>query len=69
MRGAGDSHTAALTELGAVYSWGVFRGDSGPWLFLPGQEYALEPVLVYTPQSPQTQIVQISSGNVISTPC
>lgn len=60
---AGDSHTAALTELGAVYSWGVFRGNSGPFAFLPGTPFALEPELVYTPQSAQSQIVQISSGS------
>ena len=58
----GDSHTAALTELGAVYSWGVFRGNSGPFAFLPGTPFALGPVLVYAPHSTQSQLVQISSG-------
>lgn len=60
----GDSHTAALTELGAVYSWGVFRGNSGPYAFLPGKDFALQPELVYKPQSAQTQIVQIASGKL-----
>ncbi|CAI8024748.1 Regulator of chromosome condensation [Geodia barretti] len=32
---AGDSHTAALSEAGTVYGWGIFRDNNGAFGFLP----------------------------------
>ena len=59
---AGDSHTAALAETGAVWAWGCFRGSSGPFAFSQGVKFALHPELAYTPASVKEQVLTISSG-------
>ena len=59
---AGDSHTAALTERGAVYAWGTFRDSSGVMGFSAGQRIQVLPACVYQPAGADEQIVQIASG-------
>jgi len=69
---AGDSHSVAVTSGGAVYSWGLFRGENGPMGFLPGVPHALEPRLIRQPRDYGDQIMQISSGMapvILFTPC
>lgn len=54
----GDSHSAALTETGAVYIWGTFRDGNGPFgLTLDGLKKL--PYLLPVPAT----VLQISSGN------
>lgn len=59
---AGDSHTCALTELGAVYGWGTYRDSSGVMGFGPHTRMQLLPVLMYKPTSPADQVLRIASG-------
>ncbi|XP_033958325.1 regulator of chromosome condensation [Pseudochaenichthys georgianus] len=56
---AGDSHTAALTEEGAVYLWGSFRDNSGVIGLLEPMKTCTLPIKV-----PMTEaVVKIASGN------
>ncbi|XP_022049124.2 regulator of chromosome condensation [Acanthochromis polyacanthus] len=56
---AGDSHTAALTEEGAVYIWGSFRDNNGVIGLLEPMKASAVPVKV-----PMTEpVVKIASGN------
>ncbi|XP_075965567.1 regulator of chromosome condensation [Anarhichas minor] len=56
---AGDSHTAALTEDGAVYIWGSFRDNNGVIGLLEPMKTCTAPVKV-----PMTEpVVKIASGN------
>jgi len=55
---AGDSHSAALTEEGAVYGWGTFRDSSGPIGFVQFKQIRFEPVRLL----PWTMVVKIASG-------
>ena len=65
---AGDSHSLALTEQGAVYGWGTYRNTQGVYGFSPTQRIAASPTLVYvspgvTPAAAQhDQIIQIAAG-------
>ena len=65
---AGDSHSLALTEQGAVYGWGTYRNTQGVYGFSPTQRIAASPTLVYvspgvTPAAAQhDQVVQIVAG-------
>ena len=59
---AGDSHTCALTELGAVWAWGTYRDASGVMGFAPGTRVQLTPVCVYAPARAEAQAVRIASG-------
>ena len=43
---AGDSHTAALTQSGAVWAWGTFRDSSGPIGLVVEGHLQKEPVQV-----------------------
>lgn len=56
---AGDSHTAALTEDGTVYTWGTFRDNNGVIGLLEPFEICKAPVKV-----PMTEpVVKIASGS------
>lgn len=59
---AGDSHTCALTETGAVWAWGTYRDGSGVMGFAPGARIQLLPVCVYTPGGTDQRIVRLASG-------
>jgi len=59
---AGDSHTAALTEHGALYGWGTFRDGSGVMGFSDAERIQLVPVSVYQPTSADAQVVKVVSG-------
>ena len=61
-RAAGDSHTAALTEAGAVYGWGTFRDGSGVMGFSDAERIQLVPVNVYEPTAADAQAVKVVSG-------
>ncbi|XP_067094351.1 regulator of chromosome condensation [Osmerus mordax] len=56
---AGDSHTAALTEDGAVYLWGSFRDNSGVIGLLESMKKCALPVKVPIKEP----VVKIVSGN------
>uniref|UniRef100_A0A7N9AX97 Regulator of chromosome condensation 1 n=1 Tax=Mastacembelus armatus TaxID=205130 RepID=A0A7N9AX97_9TELE len=56
---AGDSHTAALTQDGAVYIWGSFRDNNGVIGLLEPMKGSLVPVKVPITEA----IVKIASGN------
>lgn len=56
---AGDSHTAALTDDGAVYLWGSFRDNNGVIGLLEPMEKCTLPVRVPMKQP----VVKITSGN------
>ncbi|KAM3614716.1 uncharacterized protein V6R79_018418 [Siganus canaliculatus] len=56
---AGDSHTAALTDDGAVYLWGAFRDNNGVIGLLVPHETSKTPVKVPI----QETVVKIASGN------
>ncbi len=59
---AGDSHTVALSEHGAVYGWGTFRDGSGVMGFSNAERIQLVPVPVYQPPSADAQVVKVVSG-------
>ncbi|GAB4814630.1 hypothetical protein N2152v2_001676 [Parachlorella kessleri] len=59
---AGDSHTVALTELGAVWGWGTYRDSSGVMGFGPHTRMQLTPVLLYQPKAPGDQVLRVASG-------
>lgn len=59
----GDSHTVALTQLGAIWAWGTFRDGSGVFGFSPTERIALLPTLVHEPTAADAQAVKISSGD------
>ncbi len=59
---AGDSHTAALTERGAVWAWGTFRDASGVMGFAPHSRIQLTPALVYAPATNAARVVRLASG-------
>lgn len=58
----GDSHTAVLTEQGAVYGWGTYRDATGVYGFSPDKRIALLPQLVWKPNHSGDQAVKIASG-------
>lgn len=58
----GDSHTAALTELGSVWAWGTFRDASGVFGFSACTRIQLTPAEVYSPRRAGDQVVRIVSG-------
>jgi regulator of chromosome condensation len=62
---AGDSHTCALTELGAVWAWGTYRDGSGVMGFSAHTWIQLTPVCVYKPRTAAEQVVRIASGRSI----
>jgi regulator of chromosome condensation len=59
---AGDSHTCALTEDGAVWAWGTFRDASGVMGFSASTRIQLTPACVHRPSHPQERVVRIASG-------
>lgn len=59
---AGDSHTALLTESGAVYICGTFRDSSGVMGFSPAERIALRPRLYFQLPANQGRICRIVSG-------
>ncbi|XP_035386636.1 LOW QUALITY PROTEIN: regulator of chromosome condensation [Electrophorus electricus] len=56
---AGDSHTAALTEEGAVFVWGSFRDNSGVIGLIEPMKKCTLPVKIHMDKS----VVKIASGN------
>ncbi|KAJ8289294.1 hypothetical protein COCON_G00019530 [Conger conger] len=56
---AGDSHTAALTEEGAVYAWGSFRDNNGVIGLLEPMKKSMLPVKFHIDEP----VVKIASGN------
>ena len=68
VRGAGDSHTVALTERGALYGWGTFRDGSGVMGFSDAERIQLVPALVYQPPTADTQVVKVVSGEAFLPP-
>ena len=62
MHQAGDSHTVALTERGAVYGWGTFRDGSGVMGFSDADRIQLVPALLYQPTTAGAQVVKVVSG-------
>ena len=63
---AGDSHTAALTEKGAVYAWGTYRDATGVFGFAPGVKVGLLATLVWDPKKAADQAVKVASGMKLS---
>lgn len=63
---AGDSHTAALTEKGAVYAWGTYRDATGVFGFAPGVRVGLLATLVWDPKKAAEQAVKVASGMDLS---
>jgi len=63
---AGDSHTAALTEKGAVYAWGTYRDATGVFGFAPGVRVGLLAILVWDPKKAAEQAVKVASGMDLS---
>ncbi len=59
---AGDSHTVALTQQGAIWAWGTFRDSSGVLGFSPSERIALLPTLVHEPATADDQALKIASG-------
>ena len=59
---AGDSHSAAVTEQGAVWAWGTYRDTTGVYGFSPNTRIALMPTLVWDPKKADDQAVKIASG-------
>lgn len=59
---AGDSHTCALTESGAVWAWGTYRDGSGVMGFGATTRIQLTPVCVHQPATPAQQVVRLASG-------
>ncbi|KAA6415269.1 MAG: regulator of chromosome condensation [Trebouxia sp. A1-2] len=59
---AGDSHTVALTEKGAVYAWGTYRDATGVFGFAPGVRVGLLATLVWDPKKAAEQAVKVASG-------
>lgn len=59
---AGDSHTVALTEKGAVYAWGTYRDATGVFGFAPGVRVGLLATLVWDPKKAADQAVKVASG-------
>ncbi len=59
---AGDSHTVALTEGGALYAWGTFRDGSGVMGFSLDARIQLVPALIYQPTTADGQVVKVVSG-------
>ncbi|KAI3438963.1 hypothetical protein D9Q98_001377 [Chlorella vulgaris] len=59
---AGDSHTCALTAMGAVWAWGTYRDSSGVMGFGTHTRIQLTPVCVYEPRKAEDQVVRIASG-------
>ena len=59
---AGDSHTVALTEKGAVYAWGTYRDATGVFGFAPGVRVGLLATLVWDPKKAVDQAVKVASG-------
>lgn len=55
---AGDSHSAALTELGKVYLWGNFRSGDGPMGLTADGAKQVNPIRILN----NVTIVKISSG-------
>ena len=66
---AGDSHTIALTQRGAVYGWGTYRDATGVYGFAEGHKYALLPTLVREPQKAADQAVKIARGEFWELSC
>ena len=60
---AGDSHTAALTEDGQVYSWGCFRDANGPIGLTPDLRKSDIPKRVIDLSSKFGRVLKVSSGN------
>ncbi|XP_074640738.1 regulator of chromosome condensation-like [Tubulanus polymorphus] len=58
---AGDSHTAALTEEGKVYIWGIFRDANGLMGMITYKNVQKTPVQ-FVIGSPKTVVVKIVSG-------
>jgi regulator of chromosome condensation len=50
---AGDSHTAALSEHGTIYGWGIFRDSNGAFGLLPPTLYS----------APTNKALKITSGS------
>lgn len=61
-----DSHTAALTEKGAVYAWGTYRDATGVFGFAPGVKVGLLATLVWDPKKAADQAVKVASGMKLS---
>ncbi|KAL3156070.1 hypothetical protein ABBQ32_013058 [Trebouxia sp. C0010 RCD-2024] len=59
---AGDSHSAVVTEQGAVWAWGTYRDTTGVYGFSPHTRIALLPTLVWDPKKADDQAVKIASG-------
>ena len=64
---AGDSHSTALTSLGAVYAWGTYRDATGVFGFAPGKRIGLLPTLVWDPKKSADQAVKVASGGAWQT--
>ena len=62
----GDSHSAALTDSGAILTWGTFRDAGGKYGLSPSHKVSLLPVLSHLPGSPAQAVVKIASGRPLS---
>lgn len=65
---AGDSHSMALTQGGAVYGWGMFRDSGGKFGFSPDTQIQTTPALVKVGGEKIQQLVSGSDHVLALTP-
>ena len=59
----GDSHTMALTEMGAILGWGSFRDSTGVMGFTADVKVQRTPLLLYDPaRNGGVRMLKVASG-------